>query len=384
MRTTYPFNKFLFYKSICVLFLLLHTEPLLAQVYTNKEVGKKNAELIDSLKNAEYPYVLPIWGAKATKKGFDLPYSAGISINALFQTSDLVLDNLQVGFNNKEKINLDGIVRFDKAQASTSSISFRPDFWLFPFLNVYGILGISQASTKVGYSVWIPDSTDLEKELFSDETQVDFAAQTYGFGITPTMGVGGFFLAFDMNFAWTDVPQLSRPAFSFVFDPRIGKNFRFKQRERSVALWVGGFRFNIRSGTDGSVNLSDVIESTGQFQARIDNANQRINDAQIEVETWWNNLSTIEQNRPSNVAKYNTALEALEKCGQLVAGMEQGASNVSNSSVQYSMDKRPKDKWNFIVGGQFQYNKHWMVRAEYGFLASRTQLLVGLQYRFGL
>lgn len=375
-----PINAILI---LCTLSLFISASGF-AQVYTNKPVGKKNAEYTDSLKKTEYPYVLPIWGAKAVKKGFDLPYSAGISINALFQTSDLVLENLKVGFNNKEKIDLDGIVRFNKAQASTSSVSFRPDFWLFPFLNIYAILGVSQASTKVGYSVWIPDSTDIEKEIYSDETQVDFNAQTYGFGITPTMGVGGFFLAFDMNFAWTDVPQLSQPAFSFVFDPRIGKNFRFKQKERTMAIWAGAFRFNIRSGTDGSVNLNEVIEATGEFQAKIDNANQSINDAQNQVNDWWNSLSSIEQSRPSNIAKYNAANNALEKSGEMIAGMEQAASNISNSSVQYSMDKRPKDKWNFVVGGQFQYNKHWMVRAEYGFLGSRTQLLVGLQYRFGL
>ena len=52
-----------------------------AQVYSNMEVGKKNQQLADSLKASEYPYALPIWGAKATKLGFNLPYSAGIGAN---------------------------------------------------------------------------------------------------------------------------------------------------------------------------------------------------------------------------------------------------------------------------------------------------------------
>ena len=47
-----------------------------AQVYSNKEVGKKNQDMIDSLKSTDYPYALPIWGDKATKKGFSLPYSS--------------------------------------------------------------------------------------------------------------------------------------------------------------------------------------------------------------------------------------------------------------------------------------------------------------------
>jgi hypothetical protein len=48
------------------------------------------------------------------------------------------------------------------------------------------------------------------------------------------------------------------------------------------------------------------------------------------------------------------------------------------------MDKRVKDAWNFIVGSQFQLNKHLMFRIEAGFLGSRTQVMGGLQYRFGL
>ena len=51
-----------------------------AQVYSNKEVGAKNAPLVDSLKQVAYPYALPIWGDKATKRGYTLPYSAGLSL----------------------------------------------------------------------------------------------------------------------------------------------------------------------------------------------------------------------------------------------------------------------------------------------------------------
>ena len=49
-----------------------------SQVYTNKIVGEKNQALKDSLEKQEYPYILPIWGKKATAKGFQLPYSAGL------------------------------------------------------------------------------------------------------------------------------------------------------------------------------------------------------------------------------------------------------------------------------------------------------------------
>jgi hypothetical protein len=371
-------------KRFILLFLcIMVSATTFAQVFSNKEVGKKNEDLIDSLKVAEYPYALPIWGEKATQKGFSLPYSAGVSAQYFWQESDLVIENLMVGFNGGQKFDLDGIVRFDEAKATASAFTVRPDVWLFPFLNIYGILGKAQASTAVGYSVWVPDSTNTDRQIFQAGSTVEFNTTTFGFGLTPTIGVGGGFLALDMNVAWTDVPQLSRPARSFVFGPRFGKNFKLKN-ESSVALWVGGFRVNINSETDGSINLSEVLPPDLAVDEKIENGFVKVDEAQQQVDAWWNGLSQIEMNNPINKAKYDAANAALEKAGQFLVAADNAVNTISTSTVQYSMDKRPKDPWNFIVGGQYQFNKHWMLRAEAGFLGSRTQYMGGVQYRFGL
>src|SRR5262245_47915314 len=145
-----------------------------SQVFSNKEVGDKNAELIDSLKKSEYPFALPILGAKATKAGYNLPYSAGLSVQYFWQRSDIIIDNLNVGFNNGPMYDLDGLVRFDNARATASAFTVRPDIWLFPFLNIYGILGKAKASTEVGFGVWVPDSTNTDKQVLSASTVINF------------------------------------------------------------------------------------------------------------------------------------------------------------------------------------------------------------------
>lgn len=353
-----------------------------AQVFTNKEVGKKNQELSDSLKQAEYPYVLPIWGDKATKAGFSLPYSAGLSVQYFGQESSLIIENLEVGFNNSPMYNLDGIVRFDESKAKATAVTVRPDIWLFPFLNVYGIFGMAQASTNVNFGVWVPNGSGSDQEIFSTGTVVEFKTTTFGLGMTPTIGVGGGFLALDMNMAWTDVPQLSQPARSFVFGPRFGKNFKLKKPEQSVAIWVGGFRVAIRSGTDGSINLSEILPEG--FGGKVDEAIVKVGEAQEQVDAWWDGLTQQEQNNPVNKAKHETADATLERVGGILSAADDALNNVASSSVKYSMDKQVKDAWNFIVGGQFQLNKHLMFRSEVGFLGSRKQLLAGVQYRFGL
>ena len=370
-------------KSTLMFFLAILSSTVFAQVFTNKEVGQKNAVFIDSLKKSEYPYSLPILGKKATKAGYNLPYSAGISAQYFWQESDLIIDNLSVGFNNGPMYNLDEIVRFNTARATASATTIRPDIWLFPFLNIYAILGKAKASTEVGFGIWVPDSTNTSHEITSASTLIEFNTSTYGIGFTPTIGVGGGFLALDMNVAWTDVPQLSKPARSFVFGPRLGKNFKLKKPESGIAVWVGAFRVQISSETNGSINLSEVLPP-GELGSKVDEGIAKVGNAQQQIDTWWASLSPPQQQNPVNEAKYNAANRALARAGEILAAADNAVNTIGTSTVQYSMDKRPKDPWNFIVGSQYQLSKHFMLRGEYGFLGSRQQFLIGMQYRFGL
>ena len=354
-----------------------------AQIFSNKEVGKKSAALADSLKHSEYPYALPIWGDKATRRGYSLPYSAGLSVQYFGQRSDILIDNLQVGFNSGTMHNLDGIVRFDKVQSVSNGVSLRPDIWLFPFLNVYAILGVSAASTEVNYGLWLPDSSGGEQQVVSLGTKVEFAANTYGFGLTPTLGVGGGWLALDMNFTWTDVPQLAEPANAFVFDPRAGKAFRLRRPDENINLWVGGFRLAINTGTTGSIPLADALP-IDQWQSSVNQGMQRVADLDAEIEAWWASLSPSQKLEPANIAKYQASKAAIGRASDFLNSANTAVSNAANSTVDYSLDKRPKDMWNFIVGGQYQLNKSLMFRAEMGFLNSRTHVIAGAQYRFGL
>lgn len=367
--------------SLICFFLFIQT---FGQVYTNKVVGEKNQVLKDSLEKQEYPYALPIWGKKATAKGFQLPYSAGVSVNYFWQESDLIINDLYVGFNNGPMYDLDEIVRFNGAIATANLVNIRPDFWLFPFLNVYGIFGKAKTSTAISAGLWLPDSENSWSEVNTFSTEAKFEATSVGFGFTPTIGVGGGWFALDMNTVWTDVNALDKPVFTFVFGPRVGKTFKFKNNpDMNIAAWVGGFRVNFTSETNGSVNLSELFQ-TNELQTKVDQGLAKVSDASIQVEDWWNGLTPAEQLNPVNNAKYKAANNALNKAGNVLTAVDGALNDDQNASIQYSLNKNLKDKWNFILGGQFQINRHVMIRAEYGFLGSREQFICGLQYRFGL
>jgi len=367
--------------------LIIASINLSAQTYSNKVVGKKNSELIDSLKVVEYPYALPIWGEKVTQLGFDIPYSAGLSAQYLWQESEILINNLMVGFNNGQMFNLDEIVRFNDATAVTNGINVRPDIWLFPFLNIYGILAKSNNKTNVDFGIYTPGNFEIDipnrdidwemVKVMDLNTTAEFDATTFGFGLTPTMGVGGGWMAFDMNFTWTDIEELDKPASVFVFGPRFGKSFQFKKPEQNLAIWVGGFRVMMNTGTSGSLNLSELLPG---MDDQIQNGFDKVEEGQQKVDEWWHSLPSgiLGQENPRNIAKKAAAEGVLN----LTSNVLDAASRAE--TVQYSLDKRQKNMWNFIVGSQFQINKSWMIRGEVGFLGSRTQVISGLQYRFGL
>ena len=371
--------------KILLLFLILVCtfEEGKTQVYTNKIVGEKNEEIKDSIISQGYHYTLPIWGEAATEKGYQLPYSAGIGVNYFWQESDLIINNLSVGFNYGPMYNLEEVIRFNSAVSTASSLNFRPDFWLLPFLNVYGIFAKANTSTAIDASMWIPDATGNWNEVTTFSTKADFDVTGIGFGVTPTIGVAGGWIAIDMNMLWTDVSALDKPVFTFVIGPRIGKTFQFKKPESNIAFWMGGFRVNLSSETNGSINLSELFP-TENLQSKVDEGIVTVDETSTEVENWWNTLTPVEQKAPTNIAKYETATRVLETTGKMLTSIDGALNDDQYATVQYSLEKQLKDKWNFIIGTQYQINKHFMLRAEYGFLGSRQQFIGGLQYRFGL
>src|SRR4051812_43507349 len=297
-------------KIILIIFWSWVCSIVQAQYTTDKVIGQKNAGVIDSLKTTEYPYLLPIWGKKVAQKGFKLPKSAGMSVQYLWQQSDIVINNLQVGFNNGPKYDLDEIIRFDHAQTTTNGINIRPDFWILPFLNVYGVLAKSKTSTAINAGVWIPDSSTWNK-IATIDTKADFNATTFGFGITPTLGIGGFFMALDMNMTWSDIDELDKPAFAFVFGPRLGKNITWANHpEKCLAIWVGGFRVKLNSGTSGSLGTSELFP-VDEWGKKLDTGYTKVAQSQQQVDAWWDGLTSAEQKNPVNIAKHETANSVL-------------------------------------------------------------------------
>ena len=63
---------------------------------------------------------------------------------------------------------------------------------------------------------------------------------------------------------------------------------------------------------------------------------------------------------------------------------EIAANNPEDTTIQYALDKQLAGQWSLVLGGQFQFNPHWMLRWEYSHSETRAAFLLNLNYRFGL
>ena len=304
----------------------------------------------------EYPYIFPVFGGKVYEKGAELPLPWGIMLNTFWARQGIVLEKLHVGFQS-EGINvpltdIDRIVNFSKIEAGALSVNVRPDVWILPFWNVYGIVGKTYTSTEVRMDYPIDLYTLVYTEGF-----------TYGFGTTLAFGLGPVFAVLDGNLTWTNLENIKKPVRSYVFSFRVGHFIKFKKskKDAGIALWAGAMRVRTGGVSDGQIKISEVFP----------NSKEEIDRLVDEYWAWYDELSPLDPKKVIADKVFNPIID-----------------NISNSAgtgeILYSFEKRPVKEWNFIIGGQYQIDPRWQIRFEAGFFGDRTQALLSANYRFGI
>jgi hypothetical protein len=320
--------------------------------YMSTKIKSKYQIYTDSLKHVEYNYLFPIWGQGAYKKGFDIPYPAGIMGNYMWMKQGILIDNLQLGLTtNTQDVPLTGVdfISFGENTNTSYTVNVRPDLWIFPFLNVYGIFGYGNSSTEVNIVAPIELSTVVDQNV-----------STAGVGLLSAFGIGPVWMSVDFNMTWNKPELLDKAVNANVLGLRLGHTFVFEHKPyRNLAIWAGAMRMHMGSATAGEIQLKDALpaQTWEQRDELVDN-----------YWTWYDNEATLAQK-----------LTADKILTPIVDRIE---SADGSSVVKYGMDKQVKNMWNGIVGMQFQLNKRWMFRGEGGVIGDRKSFLISVNYRF--
>lgn len=243
------------------------------------------------------------------------------------------------------------IIDFEEIQATATSINVRPDLWVFPFLNVYGIFWKAYATieVKISYPFELKALAELE-------------GASYGVGTTGAFGVGKYFVVLDGNWVWSNMSNFEEPVKSSVFSFRFGRAFQVgKNPERNIAFWVGGMRVRMGGITDGKITLYEVLpdETWNKRDEIVDN-----------YYDWYDGLNALDPKKSVADKLFTPIIENISTAD-------------GDGTIHYRLEKKPVREWNMIVGGQFQINKRWQIRSEGGIVGDRKSFLASVNYRFG-
>jgi hypothetical protein len=277
-----------------------------------------------------WEHKLPFMAQKVVDMGYDLPLPYGIGITYAKVDQDQLVDNLQVGINGRETEPFE-FVTFTNASSDSESLQLKLDAWLFPFLNVYGLLGKVDGVAPVDIDLdgngmldhlgitcgGIPPNTNPLCPLLQDKTftlptiNATFEGETYGIGMVLAGGWNNWFVTIPFNFTYADMDGKDTEGLAYTVTPRFGYVFNLDSRG-NLALFGGGNWLKTELTVAGQVSTPD------------------------------------------------------EKI-----------------VIDYIIDQSNKDRWNLLLGYNWDINKRWSWMLEYnGFIGSREAFITSIVRRF--
>lgn len=290
---------------------------------TSFEESEKPAEDAPRVWNRKLPFL----AQKVIDKGYDLPMPYGIGVTYADVDQEQLLSSLEVGINGNDLRPIN-FVEFDQARSLSKSLSVKLDAWLFPFLNVYAMLGRVDGHAPVdvvvdgnGFLEELEVDCDrpppsplcplLQDKTFTLPIDANFEGNTYGIGATLAGGWNNWFVAIPLNWTYADMDGSKTDGVNFTVTPRGGYLFNLG-RAGNLAAFVGG------NYLDSDLTVDGLATAPG-----------------------------------------------------------------TDLTFDYIIDQQNKDKWNAVVGFNWDINRNLSWSLEYnGFVGSRTATITSLVWRF--
>lgn len=278
--------------------------------------------------------MFPIWGDEARARGYSIPLPFGVNLSYMNMRQDI----------NVESISLSGLqgipadmlaIDAGHTREKSKTENIRLDMWVFPFLNVYGLVGhtrgssVSQVSVDADPSLYtgfdrviagsihrLHDNGSLQNLDFI----LDFKGTTWGGGFTLAGGYDNWFALVDTNYTLTNFDILDGKISALTVSPRVGYRFNFQgiSGPSHLSVWVGSMYQDVQQEFKG--NLSDL-------------------------------------NLPSGLQPF------------------------INENSRFDVKQSLSSPWNMLVGAQYEITKNFNVLTEIGF-NERNSFFIAGEYRF--
>ena len=182
--------------------------------------------------------VSPLSALNSSVQGLERLRRFGIALNFYYQDQSYEVVDLQLSLPNPvptAALDID-------VQNRISELDLRLDYWLFPFLNAFGLIGALDGNTMV----------NLPSPL--DNLDLDYDGVIYGGGVVLAVGFEDFFATVTGTLIQTDLRSTSSSVDARVLVPRVGF------RAGRVALWLGGMYQEADERHSGQIEIPGLGE----------------------------------------------------------------------------------------------------------------------------
>lgn len=243
--------------------------PFIATVLLALSAFSGSVTASDTAPAAPHWSGLPIWGVEAEARGYQIPNPFGIGVTAYAARQPVNIQDLQLGRNREPPISVKNFLQIDTVDTSQENFSAKLDVLIFPFLDVYAILGYTKGTTKG--VIQVPGDPILgiiePRQL---QLNASFNGPTYGAGFTLQGGT--------KVDDWRDLTAIvvadwnrTRTNLSFdnealiaetkpeatVFSARVGLHWTVGP-SNGAGAWIGGMHQRIQQTVAGSVADTDL------------------------------------------------------------------------------------------------------------------------------
>ncbi|EGS7301250.1 hypothetical protein I4T76_003860 [Salmonella enterica] len=285
---------------------------------------------------------LPLLGDMARAHGYDLPEPFGINVNYMNMRQNIDVDSIRfsglgwLGYAfPSDLFNIQASHTRERSITKTIKL----DTWLFPFMNIYALVGKTRGSSHstvsvdaspangfIGPVIHAMNESGALKNL---DFSLRFHGTTYGVGTVLAGGYGNWYGLMDINYTRTDFNILDGQTDAFTLTPRVGYRFTtpgvdsLSLPSGKLGVWVGTMYQDVQQTFRGKLSDLNIPASFGGLMALAD----------------------------------------------------------QNGNGRFEVKQHLHSPWNLLVGANYEITRNVNITTEVGF-AERNSVLVSAEYRF--
>jgi hypothetical protein len=280
-------------------------------------------------KKRVWNHALPFMAQDVIDLGFDLPKPYGISIIPNRVRQELVLEDLSIRIDGGEWIVID-FVDFGSPTIDNKNVQLKFDAWVLPFLNVYVTYGKMEGEGEIPLNIEAGDFLGNIGVDCDGPLAPAICSQTINAVVEPEYEGENISLGLNLALGW-------------------------RQFFLALPLTYTWSDVDIIDNTVESIFISPRVGVTQQFEA---------------------------MGRLAYYIGANWLQADIDIVGSITLD-EAGIPGIGGDTrIDYVISQSNKDRWNYLIGLNWDITDSWSLQGEFGSGGSRENIITSLTYRF--